>query len=497
MALLGKEVKRLNAIMIVKNITTLISKGPEEALHTEQYCISKYANYAFDEGAVFCNTTFDTYLCWPPTKANTVIQQHCPKVRLSDPSKFAYRQCGPEGLWEGRHANQANAKGWTNFTPCFPPDLQALIAEVFNEHNVQTKFQIAENTRIIEIIGYTLSLFTILASIIIFCYYKSLLNKRVKIHKCLFLAMLFQILVHMTLYLDQALYPINDSSNRLNNTKGIDGTPNLCEALYVVMESSISATFMWILLEGIYLNFLVSKYALQSNFDLKIYLYIGWGFPFILTLIWAIINFIFYKDEKIKTCWFGYNLAASYWCLQGPRLAIILVNVVILCRVLKTVIAKLRAHKTSEIEKIKKAVKAALLLLPLLGITNLLTTFDIPISTNVSLFRVWCYTRQFMKSFQGFFLSLIYCFFNGEVRTVIGRRINNRTARYFHRNQLSVNTKRPTPKRKAVKPLPTVSSDVPQVGSQFDSNEPSTSKAGIPVRVDVNVAGPSGHKTNV
>ncbi|XP_050360669.1 PDF receptor isoform X1 [Nymphalis io] len=246
--------------------------------------------------------------------------------------------------------------------------------------------------------------------------HRSLLNKRVQIHKCLFTTMLFQIFMHLTLYLDQAVNPINGSLNRLNNTQGIDSIPTLCEAIYVAMESSISATFTWILLEGIYLNFLVSKKALQSNFDLKIYFYIGWGFPFILTFIWAIITWLFYKDEKIKTCWFGYNLAASYWCLQGPRLCIILINVLILIRVLNTVITKLRAQKTSELEKIKKAVKATLLLLPLLGITNLLTTFDIPITTNVELFRVWCYARQFMKSFQGFFLSLIYCFFNGEVR---------------------------------------------------------------------------------
>ncbi|CAH2103368.1 unnamed protein product [Euphydryas editha] len=89
-------------------------------------------------GAIFCNTTFDTYLCWPPTKANTVIQQNCPKVHLSDPSRFAYRKCGYKGLWEGRRPNEASLIGWTNFTPCFPPDIQTLFVEVFNDNDAQT-----------------------------------------------------------------------------------------------------------------------------------------------------------------------------------------------------------------------------------------------------------------------------------------------------------------------------------------------------------------------
>ncbi|CAH2103367.1 unnamed protein product [Euphydryas editha] len=290
--------------------------------------------------------------------------------------------------------------------------------------------------------------------------------------------MLAQTFIHVTLYLDQAFNPINDSASQINGNRGIYNTPILCEVLYILMEMSITATFTWIFLEGIYLNFLVSKYALQSSLDLKLYFIFGWGFPCILTFIWAIINWKYYKDEKIKTCWFGYNFTASYWCLQGPRLIIIIVNIVILCRVMRTVISKLRAHKTSEVVRIKKSVKAALLLLPLLGVTNLLSTFDIPITTTLWIFRIWCYTRQFFKSFQGFFLSVIYCFCNEEVRSVLRRRYNNsrRIGRFGRDRHSKENLKRSAARQDVDRPQqPTTSGDEPRnkaQGEPIERNRP-------------------------
>lgn len=63
----------------------------------------------------------------------------------------------------------------------------------------------------------------------------------------------------------------------------------------------------------------------------------------------------------------------------------------------------------------RKSVKAALFLLPILGLSNVLSIFDISIYANIYLFMAFCYTRQFIKSFQGFLLTLIYCVGNEEV----------------------------------------------------------------------------------
>jgi hypothetical protein len=64
----------------------------------------------------------------------------------------------------------------------------------------------------------------------------------------------------------------------------------------------------------------------------------------------------------------------------------------------------------------RKAVRAALVLLPLLGITNIVNMTQAPLDRAVWEFALWSYSTHFLTSFQGFFIALLYCFLNGEVR---------------------------------------------------------------------------------
>lgn len=75
---------------------------------------------------------------------------------------------------------------------------------------------------------------------------------------------------------------------------------------------------------------------------------------------------------------------------------------------------KLRQSQASDIEQTRKAVRAAIVLLPLLGITNVLQL--VPDLHTPWKFALWSYVTHFLTSFQGFFIALIYCFLNGEVR---------------------------------------------------------------------------------
>jgi PDF receptor len=76
---------------------------------------------------------------------------------------------------------------------------------------------------------------------------------------------------------------------------------------------------------------------------------------------------------------------------------------------------KLRQSHTSDVEQVRKAVRAAIVLLPLLGITNLLNMYDAPLEKTAFEFAIWSYTTHFLTSFQGLFIAMLYCFFNGEV----------------------------------------------------------------------------------
>ncbi|CAL4177996.1 unnamed protein product, partial [Meganyctiphanes norvegica] len=88
-----------------------------------------------------------------------------------------------------------------------------------------------------------------------------------------------------------------------------------------------------------------------------------------------------------------------------------------------------------------KAVRAAIVLLPLLGITNSIQMIHSPLDRDLISFAAWTYTTTVLTSFQGFFLALIYCFMNQEVRSALRKSIANyhsrRTIDEHHRNSLA------------------------------------------------------------
>ncbi|XP_010635758.1 corticotropin-releasing factor receptor 1-like [Fukomys damarensis] len=82
----------------------------------------------------------------------------------------------------------------------------------------------------------------------------------------------------------------------------------------------------------------------------------------------------------------------------------------------------------------RKAVKATLVLLPLLGITYMLF-FVNPGEDEVSRV-VFIYFNSFLESFQGFFVSVFYCFLNSEVRTQVRSAIRKRWHRWQDRHSI-------------------------------------------------------------
>ncbi|ODN06146.1 PDF receptor [Orchesella cincta] len=66
-----------------------------------------------------------------------------------------------------------------------------------------------------------------------------------------------------------------------------------------------------------------------------------------------------------------------------------------------------------------KAVKAALVLLPLLGLTNLLNMLDAPLEKSPLKFALWSYSTHLLSSTQGLILAFLYCFRNGEFKCIL------------------------------------------------------------------------------
>lgn len=116
-------------------------------------------------------------------------------------------------------------------------------------------------------------------------------------------------------------------------------------------------------------------------------------------------------------CWWGYNFTSIYWILEGPRLAVLLLNFIFLLNIIRVLVVKLRQSHTSDIEQVRKAARAAIVLIPLLGITNILMMTEAPLHRTALEFALWSYTTHFLTSFQGLFIATIYCFLNNEVNS--------------------------------------------------------------------------------
>uniref|UniRef100_A0A8C2F8U2 Corticotropin releasing hormone receptor 2 n=2 Tax=Cyprinus carpio TaxID=7962 RepID=A0A8C2F8U2_CYPCA len=155
-----------------------------------------------------------------------------------------------------------------------------------------------------------------------------------------------------------------------------------CRLITTIYNYFVVTNFFWMFVEGCYLHTAIVMTYSTDKLRKWVFLFIGWCIPCPIIIAW--INFVF------------------------------LFNIV---RILMT---KLRASTTSETIQYRKAVKATLVLLPLLGITYMLF-FVNPGEDDISQI-VFIYFNSFLQSFQGFFVSVFYCFLNGEVRSAARKR---------------------------------------------------------------------------
>ncbi|XP_035227278.1 diuretic hormone receptor-like, partial [Stegodyphus dumicola] len=96
-----------------------------------------------------------------------------------------------------------------------------------------------------------------------------------------------------------------------------------------------------------------------------------------------------------------------------PVMLVLLINIFFLAKIMWVLITKLRASNTVESRQYRKAAKALLVLIPLLGVTYIIViaTPSDPVAE-----VVFVYIQATLLSIQGFVVAVLYCFLNGEVQ---------------------------------------------------------------------------------
>ncbi|XP_067682657.1 adhesion G-protein coupled receptor D1-like [Haliotis asinina] len=187
----------------------------------------------------------------------------------------------------------------------------------------------------------------------------------------------------------------------------------VCRVIACLLHYFYLTVFSLMLVEGLQL-YMKLYLAFKRDMKVTMCLVLGWSLPLLLVGIAVGVDPDGYGTAY--SCWLSTS-RGTIWGFVGPALATGLVNLLILVLVIKTFLSlKVNARKTDR-QKFMSSLKAASVLLPLLGIT---WTFGVlAINSKTVAFQ---YVFALLNSSQGLFIFLFHVVFNDEVRTAYWKR---------------------------------------------------------------------------
>ncbi|KFD64911.1 hypothetical protein M514_22939 [Trichuris suis] len=193
----------------------------------------------------------------------------------------------------------------------------------------------------------------------------------------------------------------------------------ICKLILAIIMYSTLASVFWMFLEG---SYLVSRFTIMAmrseEGHFVLYLLTGWGLPFVFVLGWVLALEL---QAVVPRCWLPYTNNKTMWLLISPMSIALGLNFLFLLIILVLLVQKLWASNTIESKKIWKTIKATVLLVPLLGTTNLLLFYE-PNPSNERAHQAYMLLSAILQHSQGIFVALFYCFGNGEVQLALKRQ---------------------------------------------------------------------------
>ncbi|KAL5012481.1 hypothetical protein ScPMuIL_011032 [Solemya velum] len=149
---------------------------------------------------------------------------------------------------------------------------------------------------------------------------------------------------------------------------GIDRTENkdVCTAIAALLHYTYLVVFFMMLAEGIEMAIIV-LYVLPTRSRVKWMILLCWGVPAVMVGIsMGVTQLTGYGNEEF--CWLSVNDALIF-AFVGPALAIILINAVIACAVLRTMLRTTVMLQKSTKQRAKMGLRSLCILLPVMGLT--------------------------------------------------------------------------------------------------------------------------------
>ncbi|KAL4222161.1 Parathyroid hormone/parathyroid hormone-related peptide receptor [Mactra antiquata] len=363
-----------------------------------------------------CSRTWDQLLCWPPTMNGTVATLPCPNyVDGFQPNEMATRICDSNGEW---WIPPDRDRAWTNLTLCSDSNTSNpyVISEILAAH--------MPRLRLMYNIGYGISLASLVIAVIIMLYFKRLHCPRNTIHVNLFMSFIFRATI--SFIKENALVKNVGFSFDLEVTENQevhfyeDSSHWQCKTFFSMFNYIIGASYMWIFTEGIYLHMLITAPMFSERSGVKKFITFGWGAPIFFVVPWVIVR----ATLEDVLCWNTHPTHGYRWLIRAPIVTAMVINFFIFLNIIRVLFTKLNAFNTPDVNR--KLAKSTLVLIPLFGV-HYMVFIGLPDEIDETTELVKLYYEMFFNSFQGFIVSLLFCFMNGEVQAEIKKKWN----RYF------------------------------------------------------------------
>ncbi|XP_052091707.1 parathyroid hormone/parathyroid hormone-related peptide receptor-like [Mytilus californianus] len=388
----------------------ILSKHQQNALVEQELkrCFTDIKNQN-DKNSRQCGQVWDGIMCWPPVEYGTTSVQQCPSyIHKVKPDGFATRRCLESGDW---FVHPELNKTWTNYSGCVEniTDNQSLVPDVIQEH--MPRIQIFYN------FGYGISLISLLVAVILMIYFRKLHCQRNTVHINMFISFILRSIICFIKDIDITPEVYNSTIEEETTF----GQASICKSVYVIFYYVLTANFMWIFVEGLFLHTFVlsTKYNVSRRLY-RTFLILGWCVPLLSVIPWVIVRYMF----ENTLCWNTMD-KGFFWIIKGPIMVTCIINLVFFINIIRVLYTKLNAAHTKDPNKYRKLARSTLVLIPLFGVYYAVF-IAVPICMDPKLEVIWMYSEMFFNSFQGFAVALLFCFMNGEVQREIKKHWRRR-----------------------------------------------------------------------
>ncbi|XP_072911145.1 secretin receptor-like isoform X2 [Hemitrygon akajei] len=334
-----------------------------------------------DVKAPGCPTDWKFLICWPRSVIGEVVNSSCPSILHPYLTRqgVLYRNC--------------TANGWSNVS-AYIWDVCKLLDKASESSKVSTLLFLKQ----VYTAGYATSIIALVSAIIIFMAFRKLHCTRNYIHVNLFISF---ILKAMSAF-------IKDIVLFSSSAKTCAAPTVTCKGAIAFFHFSGLANSSWLLVEGLYLQSLLSLTFVAHTKYFWCYCLVGWGIPSFVVTIWIILK----RFIDNAGCWENNGSKHTWWTIRGTILLTVVVNFLIFLNIIRILIQKLGSRNIggNSCGHFSRLTKSTLLLIPLLGVHYILCAF---FPDNVAN-DLRLHLELGLGSFQGFVVALLYCFLNAE-----------------------------------------------------------------------------------